>query len=130
MQRPPSYHGLPAGRVKRFFMKVDYCAIYLFIAGSYAPFALGVLSGHGGTALLVVIWTLAAASIALQVIGFRVAGLRLASWRHDRRSAFESTLWIECAHDCHTFALQCESSAACASTQPGNFADFPLAKSR
>ena len=63
------YHGLPAGRVKRFFMKLDYCAIYLFIAGSYTTFALGVLSGHGGTALLVVIWTLAAAGIALQVFG-------------------------------------------------------------
>jgi hemolysin III len=63
------YHGLPAGRIKRLFMKLDYCAIYLFIAGSYTPFALGVLSGHGGTALLVVIWTLAAAGIALQVFG-------------------------------------------------------------
>ncbi|CAN7779749.1 hypothetical protein LJR267_010212 [Paraburkholderia hospita] len=30
-------------------MKLDYCAIYLFIAGSLTPFALDVLSDHGGT---------------------------------------------------------------------------------
>jgi hypothetical protein len=45
------------------------CTIYLFIAGSYTPFALGVLSGHGGTALLLVIWALAVAGNALQAFG-------------------------------------------------------------
>ena len=63
------YHGLPPGRAKRLWMKLDYCTIYLFIAGSYTPFALGVLSGHGGTALLLVIWMLAAAGIILQAFG-------------------------------------------------------------
>lgn len=77
------YHGLPVGRLKRLFMKLDYCAIYLFIAGSYTPFALGILSGHGGTALLIVIWTLAAAGTALHVVGrsthpFLSTGLYLA----------------------------------------------------
>jgi hemolysin III len=43
------FHGLPAGCLKRLFMKLDYCAIYLFIAGSHTPFALDVLSDHGGT---------------------------------------------------------------------------------
>lgn len=50
-------------------MKLDYCAIYLFIAGSYTPFAVGVLAGHGGIALLLVIWSLAAGGIVLQVFG-------------------------------------------------------------
>ena len=63
------YHGLPPGRAKRLCMKLDYCTIYLFIAGSYTPFALGVLSGHGGTALLLVIWSLAVAGIVLQAFG-------------------------------------------------------------
>jgi hemolysin III len=62
------YHGLPAGRAKQFFMKLDYCAIYLFIAGSYTPFGAGILFGHGGTALLVAIWSLAAAGVVLQVV--------------------------------------------------------------
>ncbi|MGI4813648.1 MAG: PAQR family membrane homeostasis protein TrhA [Janthinobacterium lividum] len=60
------YHALPAGAGKRVLVKLDYCAIYLFIAGSYTPFAVGILSGHGGTALLIIIWILAAAGIALQ----------------------------------------------------------------
>lgn len=63
------YHGLPPGRAKRLCMKLDYWTIYLFIAGSYTPFALGVLSGHGGSALLLVIWSLAATGIALQAFG-------------------------------------------------------------
>ena len=63
------YHVLPPGRAKQLFMKMDYCAIYLFIAGSYTPFGSGLLSGHGGTTLLIVMWTLAAVGVALQVIG-------------------------------------------------------------
>ena len=39
------YHALPNGRAKRVFLRLDYCAIFLFIAGSYTPFALGALSG-------------------------------------------------------------------------------------
>lgn len=31
------YHGLPDGRAKRLFMRVDHCAIFLFIAGTYTP---------------------------------------------------------------------------------------------
>jgi hemolysin III len=63
------YHGSPPGRAKQLFMKLDYCAIYLFIAGSYTPFGAGVLSGHGGRAMLVVIWALATAGVALQAFG-------------------------------------------------------------
>jgi hemolysin III len=35
------YHATPVGRLKRIFLKLDYGAIYLFIAGTYTPFALG-----------------------------------------------------------------------------------------
>lgn len=64
------YHAYPSGRVKRFFMKLDYCTIYLFIAGSYTPFAMGVLYGHGGLALLFVIWILAGVGVTLQLKGY------------------------------------------------------------
>jgi len=63
------YHGLPPGRAKTVMMKLDYCAIYVFIAGTYTPFALGVLVGHGGTTLLYVIWTLAVLGVVLQATG-------------------------------------------------------------
>lgn len=37
-----SYHGLSARRTKRLFVNLDYCSIYLLIAGNYTPFTLDV----------------------------------------------------------------------------------------
>ncbi len=56
------YHGT-RGRVKDFFRKVDHCAIYLLIAGSYTPFTLVTLHGAWGWSLFGVVWGLAAAGI-------------------------------------------------------------------
>ena len=56
------YHGT-RGRVKNFFRKVDHCAIYLLIAGSYTPFTLITLHGPWGWSLFGVVWGLAAAGI-------------------------------------------------------------------
>lgn len=39
------YHALAAGRAKRVVLKLDHGAIYVFIAGSDTPFALGALAG-------------------------------------------------------------------------------------
>ena len=60
------YHALPAGRAKRVFMKLDHCAIYLFIAGSYTPFALGALSGPWGWTLFGLVWSLAFLGVTLK----------------------------------------------------------------
>ena len=60
------YHALPTGRAKALFLKLDHGAIYLFIAGSYTPFALGALGGPWGWTLFGVIWSLAAMGIALK----------------------------------------------------------------
>lgn len=60
------YHALPAGRAKRVFLKLDHGAIYLFIAGSYTPFALGALGGAWGWTLFGVVWSLAAIGITLK----------------------------------------------------------------
>jgi hemolysin III len=60
------YHALPASRAKRVFMKLDYGAIYLFIAGSYTPFALGVLGGPWGWTLFGLVWGLAAMGVTLK----------------------------------------------------------------
>ena len=66
------YHLLPVGRAKAFCRLLDHAAIYLLIAGSYTPFALGVLRGPLGWTVLVVVWTLAALGIALKLKdGFR-----------------------------------------------------------
>lgn len=53
------YHALPVGRAKALFNRLDHAAIYLFIAGSYTPFALGALRGGLGWALFGVVWGIA-----------------------------------------------------------------------
>jgi hemolysin III len=60
------YHALPDSRAKRVFMKLDYGAIYLFIAGSYTPFALGVLGGPWGWSLFGLVWGMAAIGVTLK----------------------------------------------------------------
>ncbi len=60
------YHAVPVGRAKRIFQKLDHSAIYLFIAGSYTPFTLGVLGGAWGWSLFGLVWSLAATGIALK----------------------------------------------------------------
>ena len=62
------YHAMPTGRAKRIFCKLDHGAIYLFIAGTYTPFALGALSGAWGWSLFGVVWLLAAIGITLKAL--------------------------------------------------------------
>jgi hemolysin III len=62
------YHALPQSRGKRVFQRLDHSAIYLFIAGSYTPFALGALGGPWGWSLFGVVWTLAAMGVVLKSI--------------------------------------------------------------
>lgn len=52
------YHSFK-GRAKRIWCKLDHCAIYLLIAGSYTPFALVSLRGAWGWTLLGAVWSLA-----------------------------------------------------------------------
>ena len=60
------YHALPDGRAKRIFLKLDYGSIYLFIAGSYTPFALGALGGTWGYLMFALVWLLAALGVVLK----------------------------------------------------------------
>lgn len=62
------YHALPAGRAKAWLCRLDHAAIYLFIAGSYAPFTLGVLYGPWGWALFGVVWAAAALGVAVKLL--------------------------------------------------------------
>jgi hemolysin III len=66
------YHALPHSAAKRVFRVLDHSAIYLLIAGTYTPFALGALRGLWGWTLLGVVWTLAVLGIvAKTTFGFR-----------------------------------------------------------
>jgi hemolysin III len=73
------YHALPISKGKQLFRVLDHSAIYLLIAGTYTPFALGPLHGPWGWTLLVVIWTLALIGIVSKLtIGFRLPHLSTA----------------------------------------------------
>ena len=60
------YHALPPGRAKRVFLKLDHGAIYIFIAGSYTPFTLGVLGGPWGWTLFGLVWSFAVIGVTLK----------------------------------------------------------------
>ena len=49
---------------KALYRKLDHCAIYLLIAGSYTPFALVTLNGPWGWSLFGAVWALAIVGIA------------------------------------------------------------------
>jgi hemolysin III len=61
------YHALPAGRAKHWLNRLDHAAIYLFIAGSYMPFLLGVLRGGWGWSLFGVVWSAAVLGIGAKL---------------------------------------------------------------
>lgn len=62
------YHALPASRAKVWLNRLDHAAIYVFIAGSYTPFTLGVLRGGWGWTLFVVVWASAALGVAIKLL--------------------------------------------------------------
>jgi hemolysin III len=71
------YHSL-RGRAKDVLRKMDHCAIYLLIAGSYTPFTLVSLRGAWGWSLFGVVWTLALVGIVQELLfarGARVLSL-------------------------------------------------------
>jgi hemolysin III len=62
------YHALPAGRAKSWFCRLDHAFIYVFIAGTYTPFTLGVLRGPWGWTLFGVVWGLATVGVLLKLL--------------------------------------------------------------
>ena len=61
------YHSLTHDAAKRLFRLFDHAAIFLLIAGTYTPFALGVLRGPWGWSMLAAVWTLAFVGITLKI---------------------------------------------------------------
>lgn len=62
------YHSTTHEAAKQLFRLFDHTAIFLLIAGSYTPFALGVLRGPWGWSMLAAVWTLAIVGITLKII--------------------------------------------------------------
>ena len=62
------YHALPVSRAKLVFRIIDHSAIYLLIAGTYTPFALGAMRGVWGWTLLGLVWACAAGGVAFKTV--------------------------------------------------------------
>ncbi len=62
------YHAAPRGRLKAWLNRMDHAAIYLFIAGSYMPFMLGVLYGAWGWSLFGVVWGAATLGVLAKLL--------------------------------------------------------------
>jgi hemolysin III len=66
------YHASTSPRLRPRLRLLDHSAIYVLIAGTYTPFALGVLGGTWGWTLFGLVWGLALLGIvAKTMLGFR-----------------------------------------------------------
>lgn len=61
------YHST-RGATKDVLRKLDHCAIYLLIAGTYTPFTLVTLRGTIGWTMFGVVWALAVLGIAQELL--------------------------------------------------------------
>ena len=65
------YHGIKNNQIKSILQKLDHCAIFILIAGSYTPFTLITLANDSGISLFIFIWILAAIGILLETFPFK-----------------------------------------------------------
>ncbi len=62
------YHGIPMPRAKQLLRQLDHASIFLLIAGTYTPFTLVNLRGPWGWTLFGLVWGIALAGMALELI--------------------------------------------------------------
>lgn len=64
------YHRITwaSAAARRWMRRIDHSAIFVLIAGTYTPFALLTLDGPLATAILVAVWSGAAAGIVMTVL--------------------------------------------------------------
>ncbi len=61
------YHAVPVGEAKRWLRKCDHAVIFIFIAGSYTPFALAALQRGEGGGTLAAVWCVAILGMLLKL---------------------------------------------------------------
>ena len=62
------YHAVTPPRAKAVLRIFDHSAIYLLIAGTYAPFTLVTLANDGGVWICAAVWAIALVGIAIEVV--------------------------------------------------------------
>jgi hemolysin III len=60
------YHSWPPGHMKSLLQLLDHSAIFMLIAGTYTPFALGPLRDGGGLPMLWIVWALALFGVVIK----------------------------------------------------------------
>ena len=63
------YHSVRSPGARATLRKLDHSAIYLLIAGTYTPFAIGVVGGSLGWVLFGIVWGLAALGVVAKMTG-------------------------------------------------------------
>ncbi len=63
------YHAIPPGATKHKVRLLDHSAIFVLIAGTYTPLAIGPLRHDGGLVLLALEWLLAVVGIFIKIWG-------------------------------------------------------------
>ncbi|MFS2225494.1 PAQR family membrane homeostasis protein TrhA [Pantoea sp. B65] len=62
------YHSIPHPRAKYWLKKLDHCAIYVLIAGTYTPFMLIALKSPLAHWMMAVVWSLALVGIVFKLL--------------------------------------------------------------
>ncbi len=63
------YHALRDEKAKRLFKRLDHAAIFVLIAGSYTPFALGAMRPNWGWTMFGLAWGIATVGVVLKLSG-------------------------------------------------------------
>ncbi|WP_067708900.1 MULTISPECIES: hemolysin III family protein [unclassified Erwinia] len=62
------YHAIPYPAARLWLQKLDHCAIYLLIAGTYTPFLMVGLKSPLAHGLMVIIWSLALLGVLFKLL--------------------------------------------------------------
>ena len=62
------YHSIPNARARQWLKRVDHAAIYVFIAGTYTPVTLVLISGWLGWTLFGIVWGVTIAGVSLKFL--------------------------------------------------------------
>jgi hemolysin III len=82
------HHLIPKSlRYAKLFRKLDHSMIFILIAGTYTPVCLIALKSGVGSLLLVLIWLIAFAGIAIKVAGIKLS-------RHASTALYIGMGWV------------------------------------
>lgn len=78
-----AYHFLPDKRLKLIFKKLDHCAIYLVLAGTYTPYMFLTLGSSKAATIAYIVWAVSILGVLLKIVALNrfkllAVGLQLA----------------------------------------------------